>query len=183
MAVSRFCCKSSLVQVMLGCQMAPSHYLNQWWLLILFCIIDLLLKVWCNITLLKMSGSFPRFSVTNYSISNHFLKLSIDSQRAWLICTLQWSGLDFPLVNSIHVEIEYDFCTEVGILDRYIYDKNELSWPCKFITHKTSVVVMTFLIKNIFTRGQFWPSGIVVACVCLCVCPSVCASITSLSTR
>ena len=26
----------------------------------------------------------------------------------------------------------------------------------------------------IFTRGQFWPSGIVVACVCLCVC--VCQS-------
>ena len=24
-----------------------------------------------------------------------------------------------------------------------------------------------------FTRGQFWPSGIVVACVCLCVCVSV----------
>ena len=24
-----------------------------------------------------------------------------------------------------------------------------------------------------FTRDQFWPSGIVVACVCLCVCPSV----------
>ena len=26
---------------------------------------------------------------------------------------------------------------------------------------------------SIFTRGQCWPSGIVVACVCLCVCPSV----------
>ena len=25
----------------------------------------------------------------------------------------------------------------------------------------------------IFTRGQFWPSGIVVACICLCVRPSV----------
>ena len=25
--------------------------------------------------------------------------------------------------------------------------------------------------NSIFTRGQFWPSGIVVACVCLCVCP------------
>ena len=25
----------------------------------------------------------------------------------------------------------------------------------------------------IFTQGQFWPSGIVVACVCLCVCVSV----------
>ena len=27
----------------------------------------------------------------------------------------------------------------------------------------------------IFTRGQFWPSGIVVACVCVCVC--VCLSV------
>ena len=38
-----------------------------------------------------------------------------------------------------------------------------------------------------FTRGQFWPSGIVVACVCLCVRssvrPSVCAVITCLSAR
>ena len=25
-----------------------------------------------------------------------------------------------------------------------------------------------------FTRGQLWPSGIVVACVCLCVCACVC---------
>ena len=25
----------------------------------------------------------------------------------------------------------------------------------------------------IFTRGQFWPSGIVVACVCVSVCPSI----------
>ena len=32
----------------------------------------------------------------------------------------------------------------------------------------------------IFTRGQFWPSGIVVACVCLCVRLSVCAVITCL---
>ena len=28
-----------------------------------------------------------------------------------------------------------------------------------------------------FTRGQFWPSGIVVACVCVCVCLSVCQSL------
>ena len=36
---------------------------------------------------------------------------------------------------------------------------------------------------RVFTRGQFWPSGIVVACVCVCVCvrlsvcPSVCQSL------
>ena len=28
----------------------------------------------------------------------------------------------------------------------------------------------------VFTRGQFWPSGIVVACVCLCVCPCACVN-------
>ena len=28
-------------------------------------------------------------------------------------------------------------------------------------------------VKCVFTRGQFWPSGIVVACVCLSVCPSI----------
>ena len=27
---------------------------------------------------------------------------------------------------------------------------------------------------SIFTRGQFWPSGIVVACVCVCMCVCVC---------
>ena len=35
--------------------------------------------------------------------------------------------------------------------------------------------------ESIFTRGQFWPSGIVIACVCVCVrvcvCHSVCQSL------
>ena len=35
--------------------------------------------------------------------------------------------------------------------------------------------------KSFFTQGQFWPSGIVVAVVCLSVCPSVCAVTTCLS--
>ena len=36
-------------------------------------------------------------------------------------------------------------------------------------------------IFSVFTRVQFWPSGIVVACVCLCV--RVCISITCFSAR
>ena len=31
--------------------------------------------------------------------------------------------------------------------------------------------------ETVFTRGQFWPSGIVVACVCLSVCVSVCVCV------
>ena len=51
----------------------------------------------------------------------------------------------------------------------------KLARSCKQL-HLVVVIV-------IFTRGQFWPSGIVVACVCLSVCVSVRASITSLSAR
>ena len=40
------------------------------------------------------------------------------------------------------------------------------------------VIVIRCLSGNIskcsFTRGQFWPSGIVIACVCVSVCVSVC---------
>ena len=32
-------------------------------------------------------------------------------------------------------------------------------------------------LSHLFTRGQFWPSGIVVACVCVCVCVCVCLSV------
>ena len=27
---------------------------------------------------------------------------------------------------------------------------------------------------HFITQGQFWPLGIVIACVCVCVCPCVC---------
>ena len=35
----------------------------------------------------------------------------------------------------------------------------------------------------LFTRGQFWPSGIVIACVCVSVCVSVCVCINHLLVR
>ena len=43
-----------------------------------------------------------------------------------------------------------------------------------FFTMKAGQLTTHF--ELIFTRGQIWPSGIVVACVCLSVCPSVCQS-------
>ena len=43
------------------------------------------------------------------------------------------------------------------------------------LMHLKACAVLTVISKYLkfFTRGQFWPSGIVVACVCLCVRPSV----------
>ena len=51
-----------------------------------------------------------------------------------------------------------------------------LSW-------RESIEFVGWKVLFFFTRGQYWPSGIVVACVCLSVCVSVRASITSLSAR
>ena len=48
----------------------------------------------------------------------------------------------------------------------------------KWLTFCRWLFEMHFPVR-IFTRGQFWPSGIVVACVCVCVsvCLSVCQSL------
>ena len=43
-----------------------------------------------------------------------------------------------------------------------------------FSVFNTLSVCQQYINKNqFFTRGQLWPSGIVVACVCVCVCLSV----------
>ena len=45
--------------------------------------------------------------------------------------------------------------------------------------YKTSKPISALSLRDdiwVFTRGQFWPLRIVVACVFLCVCPSVCVS-------
>ena len=38
-------------------------------------------------------------------------------------------------------------------------------------------------LSHLFTRGQFWPSGIVVACVCVSVCPCVRVSVCVCQSR
>ena len=40
-----------------------------------------------------------------------------------------------------------------------------------------------WLDQPVFTRGQFWPSGIVVACVCVSVCPCVSMSVCVCQSR
>ena len=44
-------------------------------------------------------------------------------------------------------------------------------WP--FVGNRRDI----FTLCLVFTRGQFWPSGIVIACVCVCVCPCVCVCV------
>ena len=70
--------------------------------------------------------------------------------------------------------IFFKFCTQVCL---GVPSINLLFVLSYLIKYAHNCIISDFNIfgihRVIFTRGQFWPSGIVVACVCLSVCVSV----------
>ena len=46
-------------------------------------------------------------------------------------------------------------------------------WRCSWSSAVRRCSNCSWVIDNFITRGQFWPSGIVLACVCVSVCPCV----------
>ena len=66
-------------------------------------------------------------------------------------------------------------------LGNMVFDrKTTHTGPVLKLGYHESFFVLFFIyleIFSVFTRGQFWPSGIVVACVCLSVCVSVCVCV------
>ena len=85
-------------------------------------------------------------------------------------------------------EISQNTAFGIYVIIGYFYYRL-LNIPGPHICHRMhiSCIYLYFIadcfthVELIFTRGQFWPSGIVVACVCLSVCASVCAVTTCLS--
>ena len=90
---------------------------------------------------------------------------------------------------SNHVRSIFTFSsvllTSTAMLSSLLSDTISLFLPLSIakIHHVRHVVLVSSILASwrsrispIFTRGQFWPSGIVVACVCLCVCPCVCVN-------
>ena len=70
------------------------------------------------------------------------------------------------------------------VLIQFVFRRNRLHRP--WVSYINSISLITpFNCSSynpmrqlmLFTRGQLWPSGIVVACVCLCVCVCVCVSV------
>ena len=101
------------------------------------------------------------------------------------------------MANSIQRENVYRvgfqspcmFCHVMGvqIMDNNIYINYwrhvfiKASIFCKNLCHLMFGILTWLHIvdskRHVFTRGQLWPSGIVVACVCLCVCVYVCVCV------
>ena len=65
-------------------------------------------------------------------------------------------------------------CTNTGFaIKRSIIFKTLLASSVRH--HSYNSIRYAWMLSHLFTRGQLWPSGIVVACVCLCMC--VCVSV------
>ena len=63
--------------------------------------------------------------------------------------------------NKFHQEY-----TSVGLW----LHKRTIDWYTADLPHVLSALTLAIVcLGPLFTRGQFWPSGIVIACVCLCV--------------
>ena len=53
----------------------------------------------------------------------------------------------------------------------------ERIWCINHINYHKTFNLAFGKVRVFITRGQLWPSGIVVACVCLCVCVYVCVCV------
>ena len=68
-----------------------------------------------------------------------------------------------------HVYLHYNIYNKIISLDSLV------KWYINLtLNPRLTSSVQGPILRTIFTRGQFWPSGIVVACVCVCVCVCVC---------
>ena len=120
-------------------------------------------------------------------------------KRANTIVLLSSFWINFETIEKYHF-LSRTFCPvciiEVGhtdILSDYVRLPMQIKNPALYIIIFRLIILnsilgsalpvkllsgqyhITLLISNenwilVFTRGQFWPSGIVVACVCVCVC-------------
>ena len=95
---------STIVQVMAWCHQAPSHYLNQCWIIIVSDFGDIHLKIsitkiCLNITRNKITASFPRgqwmINIQNFSAS-WFLSILDWRVPTWVRVTSQSGGGNTP---------------------------------------------------------------------------------------
>ena len=109
------------------------------------------------------------FAYFRTSVKFHFLS-DKNAHRFW--CVLFHLFYDYTIFTYGFIGSIYPFSN--------IFNKRMV---CFHRISRSLILNSCLIHMSVFTRGQYWPSGIVVACVCLCVCVSVRVSITSLSAR
>ena len=84
----------------------------------------------------------------------------------WPICCMDTACMH--IINENPVTLGYRF------LHKFFMSFKPQMWQSALFWCPKSLPLKTWTLHIIFTRGQFWPSGIVIACVCVCV--RVCVS-------
>ena len=124
---------------------------------------------------LKVSKShvFIYYDIAVAQLCDHFLTIPVYFIKLFHPRATNWS-------KATQIEIKNDIFPHQTSEHIFLY-----LWSIFPIRAGTVSIYFVLLCLWIFTRCQFWPSGIVTACVCVCVsvCVSVCASITCLSAR
>ena len=79
------------------------------------------------------------------------------------------------LSMSFHVQFRYIYwklCVYVTICNMYLYQNMPSQPPCTYV-HASPLQNNALALGDLgllFIRGLFWPSGIVIGCVCVSVC-------------
>ena len=128
---------------------------------------------------------FEWYALDSYAALEYFLILIMKTCKLQFLLTVQqlypeWNSFEWILAFKIHKHIAFNWfyllCVQ-SIIRCYGCRECDrgIGW---MVISKHGPGNVVFI-----TRGQVWPSGIVVACVCVCVLPSVRAVITCLSAR
>ena len=131
---------------------------------------------------LQQTSTMTRQYVTHmYLYWNNILSLESDNKIFFVNLFLR----SWDQTNRSHKMIDsYIFSCTTWILEKSLNLKTPGPWESYPVSRFEHCRQIFFYGNSIFiTLGQFWPSSIVVYCVCLSVCVSVRASITSLSAR
>ena len=129
--------------------------------------------------LIHLQGKKPSINTSRFEwkwppfCKRHFEMHILKGKCLYFLFKCYWS-FNFvtkdPIVNKL-AQVQVMACCPTGkplLKPVSVYGTFRPQWVNSFF-----LVSAAWIWVMVFTRGQFWPSGIVVACVCLSVWPSV----------
>ena len=107
----------------------------------------------------------------HWSISLTIRHRGSNSDSQFIKMRLEWSE-KYLSINNQHIHLRMRYL--IWFWSLWFFTVSDTPTATLIIFRVTLLKTPSSASASIFTRGQFLPSGIVVACVCVYVCVSVC---------
>ena len=162
-------------------QFQANKYLHNYWSLFIYFSFYLFLSSVTIHYIIQTKIGNKRWGFLIYGYHYKLSKI-IGTKKTALIN--KWFGNRNNITAALLVVMLMVFCQQQQSIWHCWQQKNDASQNLSFLWN-SYFDMFIFICKEcpIFTRGQFWPSGIVIAPVCVSVSVCVCVSITCLSAR